>query len=189
MINYNIKEVAQRLKGLRIALDMTEEDLCRATGISVDEYKLIEAGEKDFSVTFLYKCAELFDVELIEILTGVSPKLSKCSIVKAGKGLPIERRERFAYQHMAYLFKDKNIEPLLVKAPFEEEAQDKPIKLSVHDGQEFDYILKGSLKFVCGDNIQIVSAGDAIYYDSTTPHGMIATGGEDCEFLAILIKK
>ena len=36
MINYNIKEVAQRLKGLRIALDMTEEDLCRATGISVD---------------------------------------------------------------------------------------------------------------------------------------------------------
>lgn len=188
-MNYNIKEVADRLKGLRISLDLSVEELCEKTGISCEDYNMIENGEKDFSVTFLYKCAELFDVELVEILTGISPKLSKCSIVRAGQGLPIERRERFAYQHMAYLFKDKKIEPLIVKAPYEVENQEKPIKLSVHDGHEFDYILKGSLKFVCGSTTEILSEGDAVYYDSTSPHGMIATNGDDCEFLAILVKK
>ncbi len=187
-MNYNIKEVAQRLQALREDLDLSIEDFCAKTGISVDEYKLIEAGKKDFSVTFLYKCAEIFNVELVEILTGTAPKLSTYSIVKKGKGLPIERRERFAYQHLAYLFKDKSIEPLLVSAPYEADAQDKPIKLSVHDGHEFDFILKGSLKFVIGDHTEILNEGDAVYYNSNTPHGMIALNA-DCDFMAVLIKK
>ena len=77
----------------------------------------------------------------------------------------------------------------MVTAPYEEEAQDKPIRLSVHGGQEWDYILKGKLKFIIGDHTEIVEEGDSLYYNSKQPHGMIAVGGEDCEFLAILIKK
>lgn len=188
-MDYNIKEVAQRLKGLRVSCDLSLEDFCEKTGINVEEYEKIEKGEKDFSVTFIYKCADLFNVDLVEILTGTAPKLSNYSIVRKGKGLPIERRERFAYQHLAYLFKNKEIEPLLVKAPYDETDQDKPIKLSVHDGQEWDYILNGSLKVVIGDHTEILNEGDSLYYNSNQPHGMIAYGGQDCEFLAVLIKK
>ncbi|MFT3950831.1 MAG: XRE family transcriptional regulator [Oscillospiraceae bacterium] len=188
-MQYNMKEVAQRLKGLRISCELSVEDFCEKTGISAEEYEKIEAGEKDFSVTFLYKCAELFNVDLIELLTGTAPTLSTYSIVRRGKGLPIERRERFAYQHLAYLFKHKEIEPLLVKAPYDALEQDKPIRLSVHEGQEWDFILKGSIRFIIGDHTEILSEGDSLYYDSKTPHGMIAVDGADCEFLAVLIKK
>lgn len=188
-MNYNIKEVAQRLQGLREDLDLSIEEFANKVGIRISDYELIESGEKDFSITLLYKCAEIFDVELIELLTGTSPKLSTYSVVKKGKGLPIERRENFSYQHLAYMFKDKCIEPLLVTAPFEPEMQDKPITLSVHDGQEFDYVLKGKLKFVIGENSEILEQGDAVYYNSSTPHGMIAIDGEDCEFMAVLMNK
>lgn len=188
-MTYNIKEVAERLKGLRESCDLSLEEFCEKTGIAVEDYEKIEKGEKDFSVTFIYKCSELFDVDLVEILTGTAPKLSNYSIVRKGKGLPIERRERFAYQHLAYLFKNKDIEPLLVKAPFDEAEQDKPIRLSVHEGQEWDFIIKGSLKFVIGEHTEILNEGDSLYYNSNQPHGMIACGGEDCEFLAVLIKK
>ncbi|MDE7279686.1 MAG: cupin domain-containing protein [Oscillospiraceae bacterium] len=92
------------------------------------------------------------------------------------------------YQHLAYLFKDKKIEPFLVIAPYSEEEQDKPISLSVHEGQEYDYILSGSLKVVIDGKVKVFTKGDSIIYDSGAPHGMIATGGEKCEFLAILIK-
>jgi len=187
--DYNIKEVASRLRGLRETLDFSIEEFCKKTGVAVEDYEKIEKGEKDFSLTFLYKCAEIFGVELIEILTGQTPKLSSYSVVKKGKGLPIERRERFEYQHLAFLFKDKSIEPLMVKAPLEKDATDKPIKLSSHDGQEFDYIIKGSLKFVIGDHSEILNEGDSVYYNSSTPHGMIAIGETDCEFMAVLIKK
>ena len=188
-MDYNIKEVAQRLKGLREDSELSVEEVCKKTSTAPEEYIQIENGEKDFSVSFIYKCAELFKVDLIEILTGQDPKLKKYSIVRNGKGLPIERRKGFSYQHIAYLFKDKGIEPLIVEAPYEESEQDKPISLSVHEGQEFDYIIEGSLKCVFNGKTEILNAGDAVYYDSTTPHGMIAANGSRCKFMAILIKK
>ncbi len=188
-MNYSIKEVAERLKGLREILDISIEEVCEATGVSKEDYLLIEKGEKDVSVTLIYKCAELFKVDLIEILTGEYPKLKKYSVVKKGTGLPVSRRKGFTYEHLAYLFKDKGIEPFLVNAPYSAEEQDKPIALSSHEGQEFDYVISGTLKLCIGDEIEILSAGDSIIYDSTTPHGMIATNGEECKFMAILIKK
>ncbi len=187
-MTYNIKEVAERLKGLREAYELSMNSFCEKTGISVEDYKKIESGEKDFSVTFLYKCSELFDVDLVELLTGAAPRLSNYSIVRKGEGLPIARRERFAYQHLAYRFKDKKIEPLMVTAPFDEREQDKPIRLSVHEGQEWDFIIRGSLKFVIGEHTEVLKEGDSLFYNSNQPHGMIATGGSDCEFLAVLIK-
>lgn len=186
-MDYNIKDVSQRLKGTREYLDISVEEMAKKTRVSVDEYNTLEQGQKDFSLSFLNEAAEALDVELIELLTGVTPTLRTYSIVRKDKGLPIERRERFAYQHLAYLFKSKKIEPLMVIAPFEEAEQTKPIHLSIHDGQEMDYVISGQLKFQIGEHIEVVNEGDCVYYDSTNPHGMIATGGQDCKFLAILI--
>ncbi|NMB30669.1 MAG: helix-turn-helix transcriptional regulator [Clostridiales bacterium] len=187
-MDYSILEVASRLKGLRESAMISEGDFANRLGISEQEYISYESGEKDFPLTFLYKCASEFGVDLIELLTGVTPKLKSYSIIRKGKGLAVERRERFAYQHLAYLFKGRKMEPLMVTAPYEEDAQDKPIKLSTHEGQELDLVIKGQLKVVIGERTEVLKEGDAIYYDSSTKHGMIATGGEDCEFLAILIK-
>ncbi len=125
---------------------------------------------------------------MIEILTGENPKLKKYCVVRKGTGLPVKRREGLTYTHLAYLFKDKKIEPLFVTAPYSEEEQNKPISLSVHDGQEYDYILSGTLKVVIGDKIKELNEGDCVIYNSKTPHGMIAVNGTDCTFLAILIK-
>ena len=187
VMDYNIKDVSDRLKATRECLDITVEQMAADTSVSVEEYISLENGEKDFSLSFLNEAAEALGVELIELLTGVTPKLNTYSVVRKDKGLPIERRRRFAYQHLAYLFKNKHIEPLLVTAPYEKEEQDKPIYLSSHDGQEMDFILSGSLKIQIGKHIEILNEGDCIYYDSKNPHGMIATNGADCKFLAILI--
>lgn len=186
-MNYNIKEVAGRIKELRDILEISIEEMAEKTGISVEDFTSFEKGEIDFSLSFFYKCAEILNVDLIEILTGDSPKLKTYSIVRAGQGLAIERREKFAYQHLAYLFKDKKCEPLVVSAPYSEDEQDKPIRLSSHDGQEFNFIISGSLKFVIGNHTEILNQGDCIYYNSSNLHGMIAVGGKDCEFLAVLL--
>ena len=51
-----------------------------------------------------------------------------------------------------------------------------------------DYILKGKLMVNVAGNIDTLSEGDTIYYDSGQPHGMIAVGGEPCTFLAVVLK-
>ena len=182
-----IVETAQRIKGLRELLEISPADMARATGLTEEAYLKHENGECDFSFTFLYNCADKLGVDIVELLTGENPHLSHYSIMRKGRGLDIKRRRGFKYQHLCYRFKNKLAEAFLVNAPYIEDEQEKPISLSLHEGQEFDYILKGSLKVAMEDHIEILGEGDCIYYDAGRGHGMIATGGEDCEFLAITI--
>lgn len=184
----NNKEIAQRLKGLREMLDVTPADMSAVTGMSEQEYLEFETGKKDFSVTFLYNCAEELGVDVTEILTGSTPTLSSCSIVRAGHGVVTERRHLFTYEHLAHNFKDRTAEPFMVVAPYEKAAENKPIPLSSHNGQEMDYIISGSLKINVNGRTEILNEGDTAYYDSAQPHGMIAVGGKDCKFLAVVLK-
>ncbi|MEA4911959.1 MAG: XRE family transcriptional regulator [Oscillospiraceae bacterium] len=182
----DIREIAARVRGLRELMEISTAEMAEKLEIDEKDYCARESGERDFSVTFLSKCASVFGVDLIELMTGEQPKLSFYTLVRAGKGLPLERRSGFKYQHLAPVFKDKKMEPFLVVAPYKPEEQTKPIELSTHRGQEMDYILSGQLKVVLGGKTELLEAGDTIYYDSENKHGMIATGGSDCTFLAIL---
>ena len=117
---------------------------------------------------------------------GSSPTLSSFSINKKGDGLPILRRKGFNYLNLAPLFKNKVAEPFVVTAKYDPAEHERPIKLSTHEGQEFDYILKGKLKVQIDDHVEVIGEGDSIYYNSGTPHGMIACEG-GCEFIAVVI--
>ena len=183
-----LKEIAQRIRTLREIMEIPVAEMARETGMTAEEYMECEEGKNDFSFTFLYNCAQLFGVDMIELLTGERPHLSFYSIVRKGTGLKINRRKGFTYQHLAYRFSGKTAEPFLVTAPYIEEEQNQPIHLSSHEGQEFDFVLKGQLKVRMEDHEEYLEAGDAIYYDSGHGHGMIATGGEECLFLAIVMK-
>ncbi len=187
-MEYVIEQVAQRIQFMREIMEFTPEEMAIAAGVSVEEYLLAEEGKTDFSFTFLYRCAEKFGIDITELMIGEVPKLNFYSIIREGKGLSVKRRSGLEYKHLAYLFKNKIAEPFLVTAPYSAEEQDKEIHLSTHEGQEMDYILSGSLKCRFEDNIEILHPGDCVYYDSSRGHGMIATGGEDCVFLAIVMK-
>ena len=75
-MDYNLKEVAGRIKDLREAKGYSVEELARLTGVSVADYHMLEAGEKDFSFTFIYKCAKACDVEVVDLLEGTSTTLT-----------------------------------------------------------------------------------------------------------------
>ena len=59
--------------------------------------------------------------------------------------------------------------------------------MTKHSGQEFDLVIKGSLKIQVGEHVETLREGDSIFYKSSIPHGMIAVDGEDCLFLAMVM--
>lgn len=183
-----LTEIAERIKALREIFGFSAAEMAAATNLTAGQYAELEGGTRDFSFTFLYLCAGKFGVDMIELLTGENPHLTGYTVVRGGKGLPIKRREGFEYNHLAANFRDKFAEPFLVKAPYSEAAQNQPIAMSVHEGQELDYVLSGTLKFAHDGHFEILNAGDSVYYDSGTPHGMIAAGDSDCVFLAVVLK-
>lgn len=187
-MNISVAEIALRLKTLREILEISVEDMASKLGVSENTYIDYENGNQDFSVTFLQKCADIMNVDITDLLTGENPKLSFYSVTRNGHGINMSRREGFSYQHLAHNLKGKLAEPFMVIAPYSEKEQNQPIPLSTHNGQEFDYILKGSLKVQIENHTVTLTEGDAIMYDSSYEHGMIAVGGSDCEFIALVIK-
>ena len=188
-MKYNIEEIAERIRELRGIIGFTEEEVAAAAGETLDSYIAYEKGEKDFPFGFLYHCAEKLGVDIVELLTGENPHLSGYTLVRNGEGLPINREEGFDYLHLAPLFKEKKCEPFLVRAPYRDEQQSQPIELSFHAGQEFDFVISGRLRFTYEGHIEELNPGDSVYYNSGKPHGMIATGGSECTFLAMVLKE
>ncbi|MEG2453989.1 MAG: XRE family transcriptional regulator [Clostridia bacterium] len=182
-------EIAERLKGIREMEDISAAEMAKFAGISLELYLQYESGEKDFSFTLLYNCAKRLDMDITELVDGSNSMLSGYSIVRAGHGMPLRRREGFEYLHIAQYMKHRIADPFVVTAPYFPAEQDKPIPLSSHDGQEMDFVLQGSLKCNINGNIEILHAGDCLYYDSSKPHGMIASDGDKCVFLAIVMRK
>ncbi|MBQ3236857.1 MAG: AMP-binding protein [Oscillospiraceae bacterium] len=85
------------------------------------------------------------------------------------------------------MFQRKLGAPYWVTYKYSEELQNQPIHTATHAGQEFDLVIKGSLMVKVGDHTEVLNEGDSIFYKSSTPHGMIAVGGEDCTFLAMVM--
>lgn len=183
-----ILEIAERIRGLRADLGISASEMAKLVEMTEEEYLECEEGKHDFSFTFLYKVSQRLGVDISELITGSGPTLSVYTHVKKGKGLCIERRKGLKYQSLAYLFKNRNAEPFLVEAPYDEAAEKGEIMQRSHEGQEFDYILKGSLRMKIDDHEFIMREGDSVYYDASHRHGMVAAGGEPCVFLAVVIR-
>ena len=186
-MDYSLKEVAGRIKDLREAKGYSPDELAKLTGVSVEDYLLLEQGETDFSFTFIYKCAKACDVEVVDLLEGRSTTLTSFAITRRGEGLKILKQHGVEYNNLAPKFKDKLAEPFLVKFPYIPEEQNAPMKLNSHNGQEFDVIVKGSLKVQVGSHVDILHEGDSIFYNSLIPHGMIAVSEGGCEFHAVVL--
>ncbi|MDR2908636.1 MAG: cupin domain-containing protein [Oscillospiraceae bacterium] len=187
-LDTKIIEIAGRIREMRLILDISEERMAQVTGSTLEEYRASEAGVSDFSFTFLHHCAEEFGIDMTELVTGEQPKLTAYTVVRKGKGLPIRRRHDLNYEHLAFRLRDKMAEPFLVTAPWFEEEQHEPMRLSSHSGQEFDYVLTGSIEVVINGHTEILSEGDTIYYDSHFEHGLRAYGGKECTFIAVVIR-
>ena len=181
------KEIADRIKALRTDLGLSMQEMAEATGRDVAEYSAQENGEKDLTVTFLHKCAGKLGVDVIQLITGSTPRLSGYQVTRADEGLSVKRGEEFEYLHKASNMKGRSVDPFLVTAPFVEEEQDEPIHLSYHEGQELDYVISGQLRFSFEGREEVLNPGDTVLYDSGRGHGMIAINGKPCVFLAVVI--
>ncbi len=177
----------ERLKGLREEFNISTAAMAEACDVSEAEYLAYETGEKEFSVTFLFKCANHLGVDVFSIVSGDEPHLSALTVTKSGEGMPIKRREGMDYSHIAYLFKDRLAEPVVVTTKYSKTLENSEILMSRHGGQELDYVLSGKLRFKLEDTVTELGPGDSVFYDANKRHGMVAVGGEDCKFLAVLM--
>ena len=182
-----LKEVAKRIREMREICDITEADMAKKTEVSLEDYRAYENGELDFPFTFIHKCSLAFGIGITDLLEGQSAHLLSYTVTRKGQGQETAKEDGIEIQNLAPLFRKKIAEPYWVRYEYSEELQNKPIHLTKHSGQEFDFVMSGRLKVQIGENVEYLSEGDSIYYNSSTPHGMIAVDGRDCLFVAVVL--
>ncbi len=186
-LDYKIKEMAARIKELREIEAFTPTEMAYKTGVTTEEYLKCENGESDLHFAFIYRCALALGVDVTDIIEGCSPKLSSYTVTRSGYGQEVAEAHGMTYFNLAYAFQNRIAEPLFVCSKFDEEALHKDIELTTHEGQECDIIIDGSLMVQVGEHKEVLGPGDSIYFNSETPHGMIAVNGQDCKFYAIVL--
>lgn len=186
-LDYKIREMASRIKELREIEGLTTYEMASKTMTTRDEYLACESGTGDLNFTFIYRCALALGVDVTDIIEGHSPTLKSFTVTRAGGGQEISNAHGMTYYNLAYAFQNRIAEPLYVKSVYDEDSQYRDIELTSHDGQELDLVISGSLLVQVGEHRTTLGPGDSIYFSSSTPHGMIAVNGKDCEFYAIVM--
>ena len=187
-MEHKIKQIADRVRELRLISGLSVTEMAARTGMSEEEYAACEAGNRNLSIAFLYHCALNFGVDMGDILEGKSPKLRSYALTRKGEGQKIEEAHHMVGFNLASGFRNRIALPLYMELAYHEGAESSAIDLVTHEGQECDIVISGRMKIQIGDKFEILEPGDTIYYDSGMPHGMVAVGGEGCTFYAIVLR-
>ena len=186
-MTYKIQEMARRIRELREITGLSVEEMAQRTDMSVEEYQQCEAGNRNLSIAFLYRCTLSFGVDMGDLLEGRSPKLRSYALTRKGGGQRIEEAHHMVGYNLAAGFRNRIALPLYMEISYRPGAEYEDIELVTHEGQECDIVIRGHMRIQIGEKTEVLHAGDCIYYDSSTPHGMIAVDGEDCAFYAIVL--
>jgi transcriptional regulator with XRE-family HTH domain len=178
-----VKQIAARIKDLREIAGLSQQALASELGVTIETYTEYEGGNTDIPIGFLYEVANRFGVELTAILTGEDPKLHTYCLVRKNKGVSVSRRNPYKYQSLAYKFINKKSEPFLVTV---EPGNDDTVHFNSHPGQEFNYVLEGTMMIYIDGHQLTLNEGDSLYFDSSCSHGMRALEGKPSKFLAII---
>ncbi len=163
----------------------TEKNLTRrelSAAIDKEEAFLTEVEEKGMepSVSDLLKIADVLDTDISALIYGKEFHKKGVVLTKADSRVRIDRRKSFDYENLAPYYSGRHIEPLLVEV-----YSGKPLEYSVHKGEEFHYVMEGTLKIVIEGKEYILETGDSIYFDSSLPHALTAVG-EKAKILAAI---
>lgn len=179
-----LKQIGERLRGLREVLDIPVEDVAALCGITVNHYEKMESGESELSVANLQKIAKKYGVSLDVLMFGEEPKMSTYFLTRKGQGKSVERRKAYQYESLASGFRGRKADPFIVTV--EPKPADTPREMNSHSGQEFNMVLEGTMELTIGSKSLILNEGDSIYFDATQPHGMRALNEKHVSFLAII---
>ncbi|MDR0732258.1 MAG: cupin domain-containing protein, partial [Treponema sp.] len=153
--------------------------------LPLETYERYESGDLDIPISVLYKISNRLGTDTTVLLTGDDPRMETASVCRAGKGIQVERYPGYDYSSLAYNFKGRTMEPLLVTL----DTGRPPAPRVRHSGQEFNYVVKGRVRVSVGNRDYDLEAGDSLYFDARLPHAQCALangGGNSAQFITII---
>ncbi|MDM7935270.1 MAG: cupin domain-containing protein [Methanothrix sp.] len=178
-----LEEIGSRLRELRELNRLSVEEMAEHLNVPVETYRCYEMGRLDIPASILIGIARRLNVDTGLLLTGEESKMSIFTVTRKGEAVEVERRKQYHYQSLARKFAHKKAEPFIVTI---DPRKDRPSPYS-HPGQEFEYVLEGTLKITINDNEIVLHEGDSIFFDSSYRHVLEAMNDGPVRLLAVVM--
>jgi len=179
--------VGERVRKVREERNLSLMDISQRTGLDVSLLEEIENGTMAPPLGTIIRLAKALDLKMGYFISGDEDR--SYTIVRRDDRKVISRYDSkkgayygYGYESLAPHKKNRHMEPFLVYLDPAETEEER----STHDGQEFIYVLEGTMEVRLEDEIHLLHPGDAIYYDSTVPHLVKCHGPERTRILAVL---
>lgn len=178
-------EVGARIRNLRQEKNISLKEMSEMTGFEVGFLEAIESDKIKPQLGTVIKLSKALDSAFGRIVSGVGDRLYAITRKKdrkvvsrstASKG----SRQAYVYKSLAPEVKGRHMEALIVQLEENPDGED-----SVHQGEEFIYVLNGRVSLKIGDDRFTLEPGDSVYYLSTLPHLIAAESGQ-ATILAVL---
>lgn len=179
-MNEQIRMIGARIRELREILDITVEQAAASVGVGAEQYLSYENASADIPIGVLYGLASEFGVDPTVLLTGDAPRMDEYTLVRKGQGIKVERYAGYSFSALAFNFKNRDMDPMIVTLTHTDNAE-----LVSHSGQEFNYVLEGTIKVVIGKKEFTLEEGDCLYFNPSLPHGQRAVTRE-AKFLTVI---
>ena len=180
-----IEEIGKRIEYLRKEKGLSLDELSKLTGFDVELLSNIEEDKVQPQLGTLIKLSKALDSAFGRLVSGVGNKLF--SITRRDERKVVSRstshegkKQLYTYKSLAPEVKGRHMEAMIVQL---EENPDQ--ENSVHEGEEFIYVLDGVVFLKIGEDTFSLEPGDSVYYLSTTPHLVAAKSGK-ATILAVL---
>ena len=180
-----LDEVGTRIQQLRKEKGISLEDLSSLTGFEVSRLEDIENGKDKPQLGTVMKLSKALDSAVGRLVSGMGTKIY--SITRKNERKQISRsasktskKNVYSYMSLDPEVQGRHMEALIVQLEKTEEKE-----ISVHNGEEFIYVLEGTANLTITNDSYDLEPGDSAYYLSTTPHYLTAKT-EKATILAVL---
>ena len=186
--------IVKKIKEFRLSRNLSLEKLADLAGLTKGYLSRIENSTNSPPVSTLAKISKALNVDITEFLSDNSspPQPLDISIIKKSERLKVGGNKRlragqrgttygYIYEALAYRMAGKNMEPYIIA--ISDQSSDVEFQ---HEGEEFLYILEGTLEFYYKGETYILEKGDSVYLDSGIPHSGRSIGNKRAKFLCII---
>ena len=180
-----VEEIGKRIRILREEKGISLDELSNLTGFDVELLSNIENNIVQPQLGTVIRLSKALDSAFGRLISGIGNRIY--SITRKDEQKVVSRstakkgqKQVYIYKSLAPEVKGRHMEALIVQL---EENPDKEV--SVHDGEEFIYVLDGIVVLNIGEDTFDLEPGDSAYYLSTTPH-LVASKKGKATILAVL---
>ena len=169
-----------RLRDLRIGRGWTLDELARQAGLSKSYLSRIEDGERQPSLASLLSLAQAYGVALAALFAAPAEEPKPCVVLRAGS-LPPQQGNGLTYTPLSRLEHAAHMQPIRVVVP----ARREDGEMYRHDGEEWLFMLSGTLRLALADEAHTLGPGDTAHFDARVPHRLSALHGTDAELILV----